>query len=156
MQLILPIFLVAAFAELYVLIEVGGEIGGLWTIVLIITTAVIGLNMLKLQGVSTLQRAQQAMNEGRAPAAEMLEGVILAIGGVMLLIPGFISDAFGFLCMMPFVRSMMVSGVVKRNPRSHYDTEFTNRDVYKDVKREPNEALRKPSTLEGEFKREDD
>ena len=91
------LFLVIPIIEVYLLIEVGGIIGAGWTILLIVLTAIIGVNLLRQQGVSTLMRANQAMSQGQIPAMEMMEGIFLAVGGALLITPGFFTDAIGFI-----------------------------------------------------------
>jgi UPF0716 protein FxsA len=75
--------------ELYLLIEIGSDIGAIPTIFLVVFTAVLGGLLMRQQGVSTLMRVRQAMDRGEVPALEMLEGAVLLLGGLLLLIPGF-------------------------------------------------------------------
>jgi UPF0716 protein FxsA len=81
---------------------------------LVFLTAIIGVQMLRLQGFSTLLRAQQKMAEGTLPAQEILEGLLLAVGGVLLLMPGFFTDAMGALCLLPITRRLMVRQLLRR------------------------------------------
>jgi len=105
----LIIFVGAPLIELYVLIEVGSEIGALPTIALSIFTALLGGLMVRLQGFSVLFRAQEMMARGEAPAIEMLEGAMLLVVGLALLLPGFITDAVGFaLLITPIRRAVIV------------------------------------------------
>ena len=95
------LFIVMPIAELAVLIQVGSVIGVLNTVGLVFLTAVIGAWLLRQQGLATLLRANERLNSGELPAKEVAEGLILAVGGAMLLTPGFITDTFGFLCLLP-------------------------------------------------------
>ena len=79
------LFIVIPLVELYVIITVGGMIGAFWTVILVLLTAVIGVNLLRMQGMSTLMRAQQNMAQGSIPAMEMMEGIALAVAGVLLI-----------------------------------------------------------------------
>lgn len=90
--------------EIWVLISVGQVIGAWQTVVLVIATAVAGSWMLRQQGVATLARVQDAMRRGELPAQELLEGLVLLLTGVLLLTPGFVTDAIGFVCLLPGVR----------------------------------------------------
>ena len=90
--------------EIYVLIEVGRSIGTPTTVALVVLTAVIGAWLLRWQGLHTLARVQTAMNRGELPAIELIEGLILIVTGVLLLTPGFVTDAIGFACLLPAVR----------------------------------------------------
>jgi len=113
------IFLIVPVLEIYLLIEVGQVIGALWTAFLVVLTAVIGVRLLKIQGISTLTRAQNKMQSGQPPAQEMLEGIGLILAGAFLLTPGFFTDTVGFILLFPptriwlvgkMVSNMMVSG----------------------------------------------
>lgn len=113
MRLLLLLFLVVPIIEITVLIQVGQWLGALWAIALVVLTAFIGINMLRVQGLATLHRANWRMQSGQPPAQEMVEGIFLAIGGALLLTPGFITDMFGFMCLLPPTRSLM-AGALKR------------------------------------------
>lgn len=101
------IWLIAAAIELAVLIEVGSQIGTLNTLAMILLTAVLGIGMMMRQGRSLLIKIQRAAQEGRSPAADLIQGVLLALAGIMLFIPGFVSDAAGAILLIPFVRSYL-------------------------------------------------
>ncbi|MCP4076005.1 MAG: FxsA family protein [Gammaproteobacteria bacterium] len=108
------IFLIVPVVEIYILIQVGEVIGALWTIFFVVLTAVIGVQLLKSQGLSTLTRAQQKMNSGEMPAKELMEGFALVIAGAFLLTPGFFTDTVGFFLLFPLTRSMIVGYLVAR------------------------------------------
>lgn len=95
MRPLLLLFIVTPILEMWLLITVGREIGALPTIGLVFLTAIVGLAMLRRQGISTVMRAQQKMQTGEVPAREMVEGIFLAVGGALLLTPGFFTDALG-------------------------------------------------------------
>ncbi len=103
------LFIIVPIMEIAVLIQVGGAIGGWTTIGIVILTAIIGTYMLRQQGVATLAKAQQRMRSGEMPAQQMLEGVLLLIGGVLLLTPGFITDFFGFCTLVPISRQFLAN-----------------------------------------------
>ena len=109
---ITAIFLLVPVLEIYLLIQVGSVIGALWTALLVVLTAVVGVRLLKIQGVSTLMRAQNKMQTGQMPAQEMLEGMGLVVAGAFLLTPGFFTDAVGFILLFPPTRAWMVSKIV--------------------------------------------
>ncbi|MEE8365176.1 MAG: FxsA family protein [Gammaproteobacteria bacterium] len=139
------IFLIIPIVEVYLLIQVGQVIGALWTIFLVVLTAVIGVWLLKIQGISTLKRAQQKMQSGQTPAREMLEGVGLLLAGAFLLTPGFFTDTVGFLLLFPpirawlvnkFVSNMMISGRFASQsgqPGAGFETDLSNRGNKSDV-----------------------
>ncbi|MEM9605710.1 MAG: FxsA family protein [Pseudomonadota bacterium] len=107
-------FLLMPIIEIALLIQVGSLIGVLWTVLLIVLTAIVGTLLLRAQGLSVLLRSRSAMAEGRIPASEMAEGVALAVGGALLLTPGFVTDAIGFCLLVPTTRRALVSWVSKR------------------------------------------
>ncbi len=138
------LFLVIPIIEVYLLIEVGGIIGAGWTILLIVLTAVIGVNLLRQQGVSTLMRANQAMSQGQIPAMEMMEGIFLAVGGALLITPGFFTDAIGFICLLPFTRRSIIRFLLLNS------TVTSSYSVHQETR--PRKDSR---TIEGEYHRDD-
>ena len=98
------LFVAMPIIEIFLLIKIGGSIGALATIGIVILTAVIGTWMLRAQGLSTLAKAQSRLSGGQVPAFEMMEGLALGVGGALLLTPGFVTDAIGFACLLPFTR----------------------------------------------------
>lgn len=108
MKFLFVLFIVMPVAEITLLIKVGQQIGALYTASLVVLTAFIGSLMLRQQGLSTLFRAQERINSGQIPLQEMLEGIFLAVGGALLITPGFITDVFGFLCLIPITRKGLV------------------------------------------------
>ena len=102
------LFIIIPVIEIFLLIEVGSHIGALWTVMLVIATAVIGVNLLRYQGMATLTRAQQNMSQGTMPAMEMMEGLCLAVGGALLITPGFMTDTIGFICLIPLTRRALI------------------------------------------------
>lgn len=108
------LFIVLAVAEIYVLISVGSLIGALPTIGLILLTGIIGVTMLKQQGFSVFAKLQEKMRQGQAPAQEMVEGVLLIIAGAFLITPGFVTDAIGFLWLIPKTREYFAKALIKK------------------------------------------
>jgi len=104
LAIILLFFIGIPLIEIYVLIEVGSAIGALTTIFAVVFTAVLGVTLIRIQGFSTLQKAQAIMNQGGVPAIEMFEGIMLLFAAICLLIPGFFTDTLGFLLLMPPLR----------------------------------------------------
>jgi UPF0716 protein FxsA len=104
MPIVFILFIVIPIIEITLLINVGQLIGTWYTVGLVLLSAFIGVNMLRQQGVATLARAQQKMAQGEMPQQEMLEGLVLAVGGALLITPGFVTDFIGFCCLIPFSR----------------------------------------------------
>lgn len=112
--LVAIIFLVVPIVEIYLLIQVGQVIGAGWTILLVVLTAVIGVGLLRIQGLSTLNRAQQKLQQNELPAREILEGMGLVVAGALLLTPGFFTDTIGFLLLFPPTRLWLVGSIASR------------------------------------------
>jgi UPF0716 protein FxsA len=108
MKYLLPSFVVLPILEMYVLIKVGGNLGALNTVLLVLLTALIGVALLRVQGFRTLMNAKNKLGMAQLPAEEMITGIFLAIGGALLLTPGFITDIFGFLCLVPLTRRILL------------------------------------------------
>ena len=106
------IFVLVPLLEMIILMEVGGIIGALPTIGLVILTAVAGVWLLRLQGISTLHRVQTKLASGHIPDAELLEGIMLIFGGGLLLTPGFATDSAGFICLIPGLRRPIAHWII--------------------------------------------
>ncbi|MDG1166267.1 MAG: FxsA family protein [Candidatus Thioglobus sp.] len=146
--MLFPIFVVVTLAEIYVLVSVGQAIGGLSTVLLVVITAFIGSSLLRQQGWSTLAKAQQSMSEGRTPAMEMMEGVVILVSGILLLTPGFLTDALGLLGLMPWSRSYFINHFLEKNAERVFkqrNSVFINRTNSSEKK------SNKDDTIEGEF-----
>ena len=106
----LGFFLLVLFpiTELMILIKVGGLIGVLPTVALILFTASAGLFLLRQEGFSTLMRARQRMSSGEIPAMEMMEGLVIAFCGALLLAPGFITDCIALCGLLPPLRRKLI------------------------------------------------
>ncbi len=111
---LLVLFVVVPIVEIYFLIKVGSLIGVIPTILIVIATAVLGTALLRQQGLATLRRYQQSVASGRLPAQEMVEGLALVFGGALLLTPGFVTDAIGFLCLIPVTRQAVIRWLLRR------------------------------------------
>jgi UPF0716 protein FxsA len=111
MKYFLPSFIVLPILEMYILIEVGGFIGALNTIGLVLLTALLGLMLLRQQGFRTLLNARNKLIQAELPTDEIVTGIFLAIGGALLLTPGFVTDFIGFMCLLPFTRRFLMSQI---------------------------------------------
>ncbi|MEP3244022.1 MAG: FxsA family protein [Sneathiella sp.] len=100
--------------EIFVFVELGGEIGALNTIILTVLTAAVGMILLRIQGLSVLTSAQTTLNKGGAPVNEILNGILLAVAGLFLLIPGFVTDGIGFLLFLPPLRALVAAWLGSR------------------------------------------
>ena len=111
MKYFLPTFIVLPILEMYFLIQVGTFIGAFNTIALVLLTAIVGLFLLRQQGFQTLLNARNKLMQSELPAEEILTGIFLAVGGALLLTPGFVTDFIGFICLIPFTRHFLMSKV---------------------------------------------
>ncbi|QSA96994.1 FxsA family protein [Methylococcus sp. EFPC2] len=129
--------------EIYVLIKLGGALGFFPTLLLLLGAAVWGGRLLQSQGLSTWVQVQQSLNRGEYPAAELVNGMVVLAGAALLLLPGFLSDVAGLLCLIPASRRVIVDWLL----RKRFDF------GYRGPRRPEGQDAR---TIEGEFKREDD
>ena len=98
------LLLVIPVLEIAVFIMLGGQIGVINTLLCIVLTAVIGTILLRQQGFALLTKAQSQMDQGKLPGKELAHGVMLLAAGLLLLTPGFVTDTFGFLLLVPTIR----------------------------------------------------
>jgi len=112
-------------------------------------TALIGSTLLRQQGWSTMAKAQQSIAEGKTPALEMLEGVVILVSGVLLLTPGFITVGLGLLGLMPWTRRYFINHILEKNANrvfSQINSVFIHR-----TKNQEKTNNNKNETIEGEF-----
>jgi UPF0716 protein FxsA len=112
--LLVLLFIVVPIAELAILIQVGQAIGVWWTIALLVADAVLGSLLARSQGRATWRRFNLALQSGRAPAREVLDGVLVLFGGALLLTPGFLSDILGLFLLLPPTRAVVRRVLVRR------------------------------------------
>ena len=149
MRFFLFLLLLFPVIELAVLIQVGSAIGVLPTLLLVIGTAILGSVLLRVAGLATAWRARERLARGELPEQEMLEGLLIAVGGGLLLLPGFISDVFGALCLIPFTRRLLV-GKIRRRAE---EQALRQRAFFDDQAARSGQT--RPNVLEGEYERRD-
>lgn len=154
------VFIVVPLLELYVLIEVGSEIGALPTILLTILTALIGGLLMKYQGLQVVQQAQMAVAKGEAPEQQVIEGMMIFIGGAMLLLPGLVTDFLGFMFLLPPVRVALAKRWLAKRARdpqgfSYVQTEWTVKDA-EPTRVRHYQSTRDADVIEGEVLDSDD
>ena len=110
--LLLVFFILLPIVEITLLIDIGGNIGAGATILLILTTAMVGMVLVRYQGFSILRDAQSQISKGQPPAKALAHGILVLFAGLMLIIPGFFTDGVGFLLLLPPVRSLLLDFVV--------------------------------------------
>lgn len=154
------LFIIIPVIEIFLLIEVGSHIGALWTVMLVIATAVIGVNLLRYQGMATLTRAQQNMSQGTMPAMEMMEGLCLAVGGALLITPGFMTDTIGFICLIPLtrralIRYIMANATIKMRGAHSNQGFYSSTHSTHSQNDENSKNVSSGRTIEGEYTRKD-
>lgn len=150
--ILLFLFIAVPVIEIALFIQVGGVLGVWPTIALVLLTAIVGASLVRSQGLQTLLTVQQRLAQGQLPAQQILEGVMLAVAGVLLLTPGFFTDILGMLVLLPAPRAyfakQLMSRVVVGNIHASGAIEQPN--PFHD-RANPN-----GTTYEGEFERKDD
>lgn len=153
--IMVALFIGVPLIEIYLFIQVGGLIGALPTVLLVIATALLGVSLLRAQGFNTMAKFQQEVATGQLPANTMLEGVALIFGGALLLTPGFLTDAIGFLCLIPFTRQTLIAWAIKNMAvTSSFSAGFRPGPGFNQQQRPP--RPHDPNVIEGEFKKNDD
>ncbi len=160
-RFIFLLFIAMPILEIFLLIKVGGSIGALWTILIVIFTAMLGTWMLRAQGLSTMNKARSKMSSGAIPAFELMEGLALGVGGALLLTPGFVTDAIGFACLIPFTRKWLVKALSKRVSVASVAGGFSattpgQRPSYGGPSVKPKPGGIEGEIIEGEFTRKED
>ena len=103
--------------EIYLMIKMGAKIGALYTIALIFLTAIIGVYFAKLQGIQTLKSGMVNIYQNKVPIYEILSGASIAIAALLLIVPGFFTDFFGFLLLIPFTRKIIFNITLKNKDK---------------------------------------
>ncbi|MDO6514201.1 MULTISPECIES: FxsA family protein [unclassified Neptuniibacter] len=161
MRFLFLLFIIIPIIEITVLINVGDAIGAWNTVGLVLLSAFIGVNMLRYQGLSTLLRAQQRANQGEIPGQEMVEGIVLAVGGALLITPGFVTDIIGFSCLLPFTRKALAAKLMGRftiiasQGHTSGSAQFYTNDPFEPPHAPNSSSLKKHDVIDGEFERKD-
>jgi UPF0716 protein FxsA len=111
-SILLLIILIPAI-EIYVLIKIGSQIGAITTILLIFSTAIVGIYYAKYEGLNTLKSGFVQLSKHQAPTYEMISGAAIAFAALLLIIPGFVTDIFGFLIIFPISRKFIFARLFK-------------------------------------------
>lgn len=122
---LLLLFTAVPLVELYLLIEVGSVLGGFQTILLVLGTGVLGAFLARMEGLRTLGQIHRNLNRGVVPAEEMVDGVIILAAGLLLVTPGILTDACGFLMLVPAARTAF-----KRWLRRRFDRAAANVHIH--------------------------
>jgi len=163
----LIMLLFAIFIEIYIIISVGALLDGLTTIFLVVFSSVLGFLLIKHQTGNTLSTVQKALMRGEIPKVPVIEAGVVMFGGVLLMIPGFITDIMGLLTLVPAVRKIMAARIlnsVAQKIRSTVNAANMQGDFEQDANDPPelsgddkvsDETNDSRQPIEGEYKRED-
>jgi UPF0716 protein FxsA len=138
---LLLLFILVPAVELALLIELGRHIGTLNTIAVIAVTGIVGAALTRRQGLQVIRSVQRELAEGRLPASSLVDGVIILMAGALLITPGVLTDAFGFLCLVPGFRSLAKRALGRRLERAasearvHVVTQGRYYDMNDDMRR---------------------
>ena len=146
----LMLFFLTPIIEMYLLIEVAGYLDAWPTIGLVMLTAVVGVALLKRQGIATLTRGMKRAQQGQMPATEMAEGILLAVAGALLITPGFVTDFVGFTLLFPPSRVALAKILMQRVAMS---ATVTSPPHTRGAESAANDA---GNVLDGEFQRKKD
>ena len=176
-RILFLLFIAIPIVEIAVLIQVG-EVFGLWpTVGIVIASAWLGAKYVRQQGLATMQSVQNKMANGELPSTEIVTGLMLLIAGVLLVTPGFVTDIFGLLLLIPQVRAMLAKSVQQHMKVSQVgagagafgqapfgQSPFEKGNVYEHEKQAKEDSQYAPTqqmnhhqgeTLEGDFTRKD-
>ncbi|USE37564.1 FxsA family protein [Endozoicomonas sp. SCSIO W0465] len=154
MRFLFLLFILLPILEMVVLIKVGSIIGAWNAVALVILSIFIGIEVIRRQGFRTMLSARQKMAAGETPAMEMLEHLALGLGGLLMLIPGFITDFMGIFLLIPPVRRLLI-----RRWLATCGVRVESANIYEaEYRREADDRKRSQirQTLDGEFTREQD
>jgi UPF0716 protein FxsA len=110
------LFTLVPLLELYILIKIGGYLGAFQTVALVVFTALFGVAIARVEGVRKLHQIRQSLSHGIVPAEEMVDGVLIFIGGILLITPGVLTDLFALVLLIPYSRT-----IFKRWLRRRFD-----------------------------------
>ena len=138
MNTVLLLIIAIPAVEIFLMIKIGQNIGALSTIGLIFLTAVIGIYFAKLEGLNTLRSGINNLYKNKIPIYEMMSGASIAFAAVLLIIPGFITDFFGFLLLIPFTRKRIINLFLKKKrpvagKKDYIEGEILDRDKKDDL-----------------------
>ena len=114
MNSIFLVFILVPIIEIYLLIKIGSQIGAITTILLIFSTAIIGVYYAKYEGLNTLKSGFSQLRKNETPAYEVISGAAIAFAALLLIIPGFATDLIGFLLIFPLSRKFIFNKISKK------------------------------------------
>ncbi len=141
--------LVLPLLELYVLIKVGSEVGALSMVLWIVFSGLAGILCIRMAGIATALGVRERMARGEVPDDAMLGGLLWVVGGVLLFIPGLVTDAFGLLCILPLTRSWLIGRMRRGRPATAAGADYQRTTAYREAGPEGSQVI------EGEYERKE-
>ena len=162
-RILFLLFIIVPIIEISVLMQVGQWLGVWPTVAIVIVTAWLGAKNVRQQGIATVQSLQTKMAQGHMPSDEIVAGLLLLVAGVTLITPGFVTDAFGLLLLVPAFRKGLVKSVQKHivttqvhQPHSQYGFEQHSIDpTENDPFEQKPQSHHQGQTLDGEYERKE-
>ncbi len=167
--ILLLLFIAVPIIEISLFIQVGGVLGMWPTIGLVIITAFFGATLVRSQGLQTLMSVQGRLQQGELPAQQIVEGVMLAVAGVLLLTPGFMTDVFGMAVLLPAPRAWLAKQLMSKvkvgnmaaggfQSHSHFQqgNPFEQNNPFEQSGSRPRDNYQDGDTFEGEYQKKDD
>ena len=128
--------------EIYLLIKIGSEIGAVTTILLIFSTAIVGVYYAKYEGLNTLKSGFIQLNKNEVPIYQVLSGAAIAFAALLLIIPGFVTDILGFLMIFPTSRKFIFTKIIKnQNFKKEQKNNFIDGE-FEDIDDDENDKIR--------------
>ena len=140
--ILLSIILIPA-VEIFLLIKIGSQIGAITTILLIFTTAIVGVYYAKYEGLNTLKSGFEQIRKNKAPTYEMLSGAAIAFAALLLIIPGFATDIIGFFIIFPVSRKFLLGKIFVKINNKKDETEKNNfiEGAFEDIEEEDDKKI---------------
>lgn len=155
MRAFLLLFLLFPVLELYVFFKVSTAIGFFPALLLIIASSALGVLVMRVAGLATALRARESLQRGELPAEEMFQGLLLAVGGGLLLVPGFITDVLGLICLLPFTRRLIGRRLRERAEAQAIRQRAFSDDPFAGRPGAQGGTPRQPNVIEGEYEHRD-
>ena len=130
------IFIVLPALEIFFMLKIGSEIGALSTLALIFVTAILGVFFARVQGINTLKSGLINLYQNKIPIYELISGASIAVAALLLIIPGFLTDAVGFLLLIPFTRRLLINYFMRGKKNMNNDKDVIEAEVIEDKKDE--------------------
>ena len=129
MNTVILLIITIPLIEIYLMIKIGGVIGAINTIFLIFFTAITGIYFAKLEGLNAIRSGFGQIVKNEVPVYEIISGAALAFAALLLIIPGFLTDLFGFLLIIPITRKILISSISSKFKKKKFDENFIEGEI---------------------------